>query len=381
VIVDDSIFRLAGDPPGFRRFRSTQPFRAGVSGLSFNANVVQVTVAPAPSEGRGPVVNISPPSDYFRVIRRVRNSRRRTRLHVASFRRGTRRTGVTVSGWIHRNARTRRYWRRVHHPALYAGHTLVELLKSAGITVRRSAVRRGRVPATAIALASHRSPSLSRIVRRATKYSSNVKAEMLLLSLGAAVFGHPGTYAKGRRAVAQFMRGLGIDPTSYRLENGSGLSHRSSIRARDLVRVLTRLQADFALGPEFLAALPLAGHDGTLRRVYEGSPAAGHVRAKTGTLNRTTCMSGYVSWGGRTLVFSLMSARVRHRGWARKQHVAMTEALLSYLKRSTASRGQDVGRRRSPPVRPHADLAGAGSEDPPGAPPEGASLDTDPSGA
>lgn len=348
LIVDDSIFRVAGDPPGFRRFRSTQPFRAGVSGLSFNANVVQVTVAPAPPEGRHAVVNLSPPSDYFRLIRRVRSSGRRTRLHVASFRRGTRRTGVTVSGWIHRDARTRRFWRRVHHPALYAGHTLIELLKGAGITVSRGVVRRGRAPEAVAALASHRSPSLSRIIRRATKYSSNVKAEMLLLSLGAAVFGQPGTYGKGRRAVAQFMNGMGIDPATYRLENGSGLSHRSSIRARDLVRVLARLQADFALGPEFLAALPLAGHDGTLRRVYEGSPAAGHVRAKTGTLNRTTCMSGYVSWEGRSLIFSLMSARVRHRGWARKQHVAMTEALLTYLQSSTASGRHDV----APEARP-----------------------------
>ena len=114
------------------------------------------------------------------------------------------------------------------------------------------------------------------------------------------------------------------------------------------IQILSTNSEKCFLHPEFLAALPLAGHDGTLRRVYEGSPAAGHVRAKTGTLNRTTCMSGYVSWGGRSLVFSLMSARVRHRGWARKQHVAMTEALLSYLQSSTVSKRQDVATEKQP---------------------------------
>ena len=114
---------------------------------------------------------------------------------------------------------------------------------------------------------------------------------------------------------------------------GSGLSRRSRIRPRDLMRVLEGIHRDFAARPDLMAALPLAGVDGTLRRRFKRSRARGLVRAKTGTLSRVSCLSGYAGGvGDRELVFTFMAARVRRKPAVLWQQTAMAGCLVDYLR-------------------------------------------------
>lgn len=328
--LDTSYYTGPTDPPGYRRFRSSHPFRAGVDALTLNHNVVRITITPNSKPGARARVELEPSSPYFKLRALVRTSVRRGRLRVATYSKG-RWTGVSVSGRIPRSSRPRRYWRRVFQPARYTGQTFFEQLEAAGIRVVKSRVLRfTSVPHGLPRLLVHRSPPLVTIIRSGNKWSSNVIAEHLLLALGAQSFGLPASYPKGRRALARHLRRLGL-PRRSRIENGSGLSRRSRMRPADLVAVLEGIHRDFAHGPEINASLPLAGQDGTLRRRFWRTPVQGVMRAKTGTLSGIQSLSGFVGRGPRLLVFSFLSARIRRFARARRVQIGMSRCMVRYL--------------------------------------------------
>lgn len=332
LVLDLGLYKDSIDPPGYRRFKSTRPFRAGVEALSLHHNVVQITVSPGEKPGDRAIVALNAASSYFKLRTLAVTSAHRTRLRVATFVGGPGQTLITVSGRIGHCAEPRLYWRRVFHPARFTGHALLDELASRGISIRRE-VKLGATPAALPVLGELRSRRLGEVVYRGLKASTNTVAEQLLLALGADVFGAPATYAKGRRAVELYLRGLGLRPGSVYFENGSGLSRKSRMRPAEMVRVLEALSRDLELGPEALSALPLAGVDGTMRRRFSPeSGALGLVRAKTGTLSGISALSGFAGHGERRLVFSFLTARVPKLPRVRRLHAAMAEALVEYLR-------------------------------------------------
>jgi D-alanyl-D-alanine carboxypeptidase/D-alanyl-D-alanine-endopeptidase (penicillin-binding protein 4) len=99
--------------------------------------------------------------------------------------------------------------------------------------------------------------------------------------------------------------GLGVDAEGFTLVDGSGLSYENKASPRALVQALQIAARSFDFGPELLAALPLADLDGTLADRAAG--ASGAVRAKTGTLTRTTALSGFARLSnGERAVFSIL---------------------------------------------------------------------------
>lgn len=332
LIVDDSAFRLPAAPPDYGAFRTSGAYRAVPSALTLHSNVVGITVVPAARAGLPAAISVQPASDYFRLQTRVYTTWRRTRLRVQTYRHGAAHTGVVVGGRIKVGSPTFHTWKRVHHPVLFAGRTLQVLLEQAGIELSRGRIRRGRTPSETSRIAVHRSAALGAIARATLKHSINVRAELLWLAAGAALYGVPATYEKGQRAVAAFLAQAGIRRGTYRLRNGSGLSRRSRFRPADMARLLRTIHRDFAFGPELLAGLPLAGGEGTLAGFYRRSSARGLVRAKTGTLSGASCLSGYVHAGEGWVYFSFMSARIRKVHRLRWRHVAMTATLAAYLR-------------------------------------------------
>ena len=117
--------------------------------------------------------------------------------------------------------------------------------------------------------------------------------KQLLLTLGARKFGAPGTEMKGRKAVLDILAASGIDTTGINIENGSGLSRKAKISARQMGQLLETAFRDPYM-PEFMASLSLPGVDGTLVNRFRKSDLRGRSHFKTGTLDFVTAMSGYM---------------------------------------------------------------------------------------
>jgi D-alanyl-D-alanine carboxypeptidase/D-alanyl-D-alanine-endopeptidase (penicillin-binding protein 4) len=150
------------------------------------------------------------------------------------------------------------------------------------------------------------SPSLRETLVALEKPSQNQIAEMLLKTLGLERAG-VGTADSGRRVVERQLLAWGVDPSSVAVRDGSGLSRHDYVTPEALVRVLDRVRADTAFRA-FYDALPIAGVDGTIASRMRGTPAAGNLHAKTGTIDKARSLSGYVTTAdGELLVFSFLA--------------------------------------------------------------------------
>jgi D-alanyl-D-alanine carboxypeptidase/D-alanyl-D-alanine-endopeptidase (penicillin-binding protein 4) len=151
-----------------------------------------------------------------------------------------------------------------------------------------------RAPVAALALADVQSAPLAKVIAFMDHESDNFTAEMLLKELGAEA-GEGGTSAAGAVVVMRELQAAGLPVAGVRIADGSGLSLDDRLTARLITSLLTTAWNDPALRQELWRALPVAGVSGTLKHRLVSRPTLGAVRAKTGTTNRASALSGYVS--------------------------------------------------------------------------------------
>ena len=154
-------------------------------------------------------------------------------------------------------------------------------------------LRQGQVPAGKTPFVTFQSPPLAEVIRSVNKYSNNVMARQIFLTLGAEKFGPPGTLEKGRQAAAAALASQGLKFPEMQLGNGAGLARETRISAGSLGRMLLAAHAS-PFQPEFQASLSLSGLDGTTRKRFANDPSPGDMHLKTGTLNGVTAIAGYV---------------------------------------------------------------------------------------
>ena len=176
-------------------------------------------------------------------------------------------------------------------PALAAAGQLRRILLRHGITA--GAVAAGRAPAGAYGLAQIESEPLPDVLKEMDRDSDNFMAELILKELGAEA-GEAGTTGEGVRIVLRDLADAGVPLAGVRMFDGSGLSLDDRLTARALATLLVVAWNDVDLRNPFWAALPVAGVNGTLEDRMQRAPARGAVRAKTGTTNRASALSGYV---------------------------------------------------------------------------------------
>ena len=154
-------------------------------------------------------------------------------------------------------------------------------------------------------LASRTSVPVAQDITVTNKLSQNLHAELLLRLLGK-VHGSEGSLAEGTRVVRQFMVGAGVDDNDFFFYDGSGMSMDDRIAPRAMTKLLAYVSRQ-TWGTAWRETLPVAGVDGTLSGRFKTSPVKGRVWAKTGTMNESNALSGYVTTaGGKMLAFSVM---------------------------------------------------------------------------
>ena len=154
----------------------------------------------------------------------------------------------------------------------------------------RGQARDGQAPADARRLAQHESESLAEVIRDINKFSNNVMARQLFLTIGGEATRQPASAERAQRVVGDWLVGKGLERREFVLENGAGLSRVERLTPAGLSRLLA---AAFAgpLMPEYVSSLPLVGVDGTMRKRVG---AAGSAHIKTGLLVDTRAVAGYV---------------------------------------------------------------------------------------
>lgn len=198
---------------------------------------------------------------------------------------------------------------RTEDPSGDTARAFAGLLRERGIKVTGEPAR-AKAPAAAQPLATTLSTPLAGLVERMLTNSDNDIAEALARQTALAA-GHPAGFEGAGKAVSEKLASLGVDVTGSHFADGSGLSRADKVSTRLLTDLLAK--AADPQRPELrpvLTGLPVAGFTGTLRGRNAGtSPAAGLLRAKTGTLTGVNSLAGtVVDPSGRLLAFAFLTA-------------------------------------------------------------------------
>lgn len=259
--------------------------------------------------GSAPSVELQPRSDAVQVVNRATTGAAGSgnRLSVAREHASDR---VIVSGTIAADAAPDTEWVTVPDPTTYAADVLERALDAEGISLG-GGVREGATPAGATVVATHDSMTLQQLLTPFMKLSNNMHGEALVKTMGQEASG-TGSWAAGLAVVRAYAQSQGVDTSTLRISDGSGLSRFDLLSADHVTDLLVAVRSE----PWFDAwydALPIAGNPdrftgGTLRSRMRNTAAADNLHGKTGSMTSVTALSGYVTNAdGRELVFSMLS--------------------------------------------------------------------------
>ncbi|MBM4395150.1 MAG: D-alanyl-D-alanine carboxypeptidase/D-alanyl-D-alanine-endopeptidase [Deltaproteobacteria bacterium] len=344
VVVSGGPFDAATLPPAFDSRRTDSAYRAGVAGFQVDLNAIRVTVTPG-AKGAPPSVAVAPASGYVKVVNEAvsRGKGKRKPLAVRTRVGADGRLVVHVTGSSPAKDPFVAF-RRVPDPIANAGAVFLAALSQAGVAPP-ARFEAGAPPPGARVACTHRSKPVRDLVVPMLKDSLNPIAESLLRLAGAEGAGGPVGFAEGAAALDAFnARTVGLEPGTCAFRNGSGLYDANRVSARAIVRLLDWIRRSPS-GPAVIAALPVAGLDGTMKSRLRGTALAGRVRAKTGTLDEVVSLAGWMdAVDGREVAFAVMVAAPKLD--ARRARKAIDESLLG------------IASGRASPERPHPPASG-----------------------
>lgn len=290
------------------------PYGTGISALTLDDNEIVLRVTPG-AAGAAPTVAGLP---YYEVDNRaVTVAAGRTTLDVERLpgERRIRLTGAIVAGAAPEPVRM-----GIDDPAFYAAWRLKTLLEARGVKVtggisaRHRSFGPGDDPALRGTAPPARSPRPEPLARLTpppltedlivtNKVSQNLHAELFLRRVGLVA--GTGSIEDGQAALRTMLATAGVPRTGFDFSDGSGMSTYNRLAPRAVVTFL-RWAATQPWGANWRATFPVAGVDGTLRNRFKDTPLQGKLFAKTGTLNQSNALSGYLTaQSGRTLTFSM----------------------------------------------------------------------------
>ena len=302
IVIDNTAFSLPAEDPGAFDGRPNRSYNVLPDALMVNFQSIEFRLAPNEVTHRVDIVatpapiNLTIDNDIRLASGRCSGAAASVDFQVAS----EHWDRVIFSGALSPTCAERSIARVLLRPADYAFGTFVALWRELGGEFAGK-LRVAATPADARPFVSFDSLTLGEIVRLTNKFSSNLMARHLLLTMGEERFGAPATVDKGAAAMAEWSRDRGLALQDMEIDNGSGLSRTTHISVLQMAKVLSQAYHS-RYAPEFLASLPLGGIDGTLRSRMKNSPA-GSVRLKTGHLDGVTGVAGYVTTQtGKTFV-------------------------------------------------------------------------------
>ena len=306
VIGDDSFYPDQRWSPGMSWNNIPTWSGTAISALTLDDNELPLRVTPG-AVGQPPALEVQP---YYQIDNRaVTIATGTTDLNIDRLPFST---ALVLTGTIVQGAPPERIRLGIDDPAYYAAWRLRALLEARGVRVGGGVSARHRpvgrtasppiVPIERQLLLQLAPPPLAEDLRTINKASQNLHAELMLRRLGRQR--GTGAIEDGLTIVRDMLARAGLRRTDYDFSDGSGMSTYNRVTPRGVVTLL-RWAAAQPWGAAWRATFPVAGVDGTLARRFRGTPLEGRLFAKTGSLNATSALSGYlVARSGRTLTFS-----------------------------------------------------------------------------
>ena len=316
-------------------------YAAPVSGLGFNDNSVDINWKPGPTVDSPAMLSMSPDLGDVTLENRTRTiaaggpSDIGDRMYrepgtLSLWAEGT--VAIDGKGGLESFA--------LPDPNLFTARAFRQVLGEAGIAVQ------GTTRSTTDSMkyaAARGAPPLAEVHGRPLKdwvfpilnTSQNWYADMLVKQLGRQ-FGGEGSWNEGIEVERRFLiDSMKIDSTQFDLEDGSGLAASNLVSPLAFTKLIQFIRRHPRF-PTFSAGLPQSGNTGSLRNRFMGTPIAGKVYAKTGSISRVNTISGYFELeGGKEYIFSV---QVNHNTQGGRRTLAQIDSVVVSMARALASK-------------------------------------------
>jgi D-alanyl-D-alanine carboxypeptidase/D-alanyl-D-alanine-endopeptidase (penicillin-binding protein 4) len=305
IYIDDFVFDNNLWTPGTMWDDRKFAFSAPLAGINLNYNRLEIKTLPAHKAQTQAHVIVRPQTSYVSVSTRAQTTSEKSSKNLSLTIKNiseqktwapNNNDGLSfgdhifIDGTIPSKAPPSYSLLAIKDPGLFAGTFLQEQLQRQGIKFTGKILRK-KIPYDAIKIASHQSRALAEALIDFTKISLNLPNDALIKAIAAQAGEKPATFTGGLKLVGEFLsREVGIKDPMITVD-GSGISRYNLITPNQMLKILLYAANNFSMGPEFLAAMPLAGQDGTLSARL--MPLAGNIRAKTGTLANVSSLAGY----------------------------------------------------------------------------------------
>ena len=308
VILDRSAFAPATHDPALFDGQFLRPYNVGPDALLFNFKSVGFKLVPLPDNSVA-VTTDAPTPDGLTITNRLRvtgvlggGCGDYRNLVTPAFKSDGFYASASFTGTYPRDCGEQSWYVSLFdHTGLLAG-SFARLWRDAGGTWS-GAMKQGVLPKKTRLLYTHSSAPLSTMVTDINKFSNNVMARQLLLTLDAELSKRPAQARRGARSIRDWAKARGFDLPELVIENGSGLSRIERVSTQGMAKILEYgLTSPFA--SDFVSSLPLAATDGTLAKRFVNQLAEGSAYLKTGTLTGVKALAGYLLLpGDRKMIF------------------------------------------------------------------------------
>lgn len=296
LIGDDSYFQGNAINPNWEWEDAQAGYGAPINSLMFDRNSIELILSPQ-SIGQPLKVAFAAPqlTNQWEIQNNSVTVGQKDREFVEVGREFDRPL-IRVSGQLRVGAESESVYVAVVNPANNFLQRFQQVLAGAGIKVDRTSIASNPRDLTR-ELAAVESPPLAELIKETNRESDNVYAEVLLRLLGKAASKTPAQQTDssdiGLQELKTALTQLGVNPNSYILVDGSGLSRHNLVSPEALVQTL-RLMANSPAASVYRASLPVGGESGTLKNRFNSTPNRVILQAKTGTLSGVSALSGYV---------------------------------------------------------------------------------------
>ena len=296
LVLDRGAFAVPAADPGRFDAQPMRPYNVAPDALLVNFKAVTLQLIPDPAN-RKLAVSMEPAPTNLDLISQITLGNGngcgdwKERLRADVFSHGPT-TRLVLTGVFPQSCGEQRWNIAVQeHPQFVLG-VFLQLWAELGGALA-GGVRDGPVPADARAVGVLPSPALAEVVRDINKFSNNVMARQLFLTLGMEAGRRPARAEDADAAIRSWLDARGLAVPELVLENGSGLSRRERISAEGLGRLLQAAWRSSVM-PELMASLPVTATDGTMRKRLKQNGVAGQAHIKTGSLEGVRAIAGYV---------------------------------------------------------------------------------------
>ncbi|WP_442923113.1 D-alanyl-D-alanine carboxypeptidase/D-alanyl-D-alanine endopeptidase [Microcoleus sp. A006_D1] len=320
LIGDDSYFQGNAVNPNWEWEDAQAGYGAPVNSLIYNQNAIELVLSPQ-AIGQPLKVTFAEPklTNQWQILNNSVTVAQNESEFIAVGREFDR-SAIRVSGQLKVGAASESAYVAVVNPANHFMQQFQQVLAAEGIPVKQALVASASRNYNQ-ELATVESPALAQLVKETNRESNNLYAEVLLRLLGKSTGILPvpqeeitgilpvpqeDTSEIGLKELKTVLTQLGVNPNSYKLADGSGLSRHNLISPEALVQTL-RLMANSPAASVYRASLPVAGESGTLKNRINITPNRIILQAKTGTLSGVSALSGYIEVPNyEPLVFSII---------------------------------------------------------------------------